>query len=94
MPLHYAVQRRGPKKVLIALTGGPGQSGVSSASSLAISLDPALRRYRLATLDQRGTGKSGVLSCPNLQALRALDPFKTQSVANCASRIGPRRCTA
>jgi pimeloyl-ACP methyl ester carboxylesterase len=91
VPLHYAVQRRGPKKILIALSGGPGQSAVSSASSFAISLDPALRRYRLAVLDQRGTGKSGVLSCPNLQRLRSLDPYTPQAVANCANRIGPRR---
>jgi pimeloyl-ACP methyl ester carboxylesterase len=89
--LHYAVQRRGPKKVLIALSGGPGQSAISSASSFAISLDPALRRYRLAVLDQRGTGKSGVLSCPNLQRLRSLDAYTPQAVANCANRIGPRR---
>jgi pimeloyl-ACP methyl ester carboxylesterase len=89
--LHYAIQRRGPKKVLIALSGGPGQSAVSSASSFAISLDPALRRYRLAVLDQRGTGGSGVLSCPNLQRLRSLDPYKPQGVLNCANRIGPRR---
>jgi pimeloyl-ACP methyl ester carboxylesterase len=89
--LHYAIQRGGPKKVLIALSGGPGQSGVSSASSFAITLDPALRRYRLAVLDQRGTGESGVLSCPNLQRLRSLDAYTPQAVANCANRIGPRR---
>jgi pimeloyl-ACP methyl ester carboxylesterase len=89
--LHYAVERQGPRKVLIALSGGPGQSAVSSASSFAISLDPALRRYRLAVLDQRGTGKSGVLSCPNLQRLRSLDAYRPQAVANCANRIGPRR---
>jgi pimeloyl-ACP methyl ester carboxylesterase len=91
VPLHYAVQRRGPKKVLIALSGGPGQSAVSSASSFAISLDPALRRYRLAVLDQRGTGSSGVLSCPNLQRLRSLDAYTPQAVLNCANRIGPGR---
>jgi len=91
VPLHYAVQRRGPKKVVIALSGGPGQSAVSSASSFAISLDPALRRYRLAVLDQRGTGSSGVLSCPNLQRLRSLDAYTPQAVLNCANRIGPRR---
>ena len=89
--LHYAVQRDGPRKLLIALSGGPGQSAVSSASSFAISLDPALRRYRLAVLDQRGTGTSGVLECPNLQRLRSLDPYTPQAVANCANRIGPRR---
>jgi pimeloyl-ACP methyl ester carboxylesterase len=91
VPLHYAIQRRGPRKVLIALSGGPGQSAVSSASSFAISLDPALRRYRLAVLDQRGTGKSGVLSCPNLQRLRSLDAYTPQAVLNCANRIGPKR---
>jgi pimeloyl-ACP methyl ester carboxylesterase len=89
--LHYAVQRDGPRKLLIALSGGPGQSAVSSASSFAISLDPALRRYRLAVLDQRGTGDSGALDCPNLQRLRSLDPYTPQAVANCANRIGPRR---
>ncbi|MGZ8635199.1 MAG: alpha/beta fold hydrolase, partial [Solirubrobacteraceae bacterium] len=89
--LHYAVQRHGPRKLLIALSGGPGQSAVSSASSFAISLDPALRLYRLAVLDQRGTGKSGVLECPNLQRLRSLDPYTPQAVANCADRIGARR---
>jgi pimeloyl-ACP methyl ester carboxylesterase len=89
--LHYAIQRNGPRKVLIALSGGPGQSAVSSGSSFGISLDPALRRYRLAVLDQRGTGGSGVLDCPNLQRLRSLDPYRPQAVANCAAKIGARR---
>ena len=72
--LHYAVQRDGPRKLLIALSGGPGQSAVSSASSFAISLDPALRRYRLAVLDQRGTGKSGVLELPQPAAAALAGP--------------------
>jgi pimeloyl-ACP methyl ester carboxylesterase len=89
--LHYAIQRDGPRPVLIALAGGPGQAGVAGASSFALSLEPALRSYRLATLDQRGTGTSGALSCPNLQRLRSLDALKPASVAACANRIGPRR---
>jgi pimeloyl-ACP methyl ester carboxylesterase len=89
--LHYAVQRRGPKPVLIALAGGPGQAGVAAASSYALSLEPALRRYRVAVLDQRGTGESGALSCPNLQRLRSLDALLPASVAACANRIGARR---
>jgi pimeloyl-ACP methyl ester carboxylesterase len=91
VPLHYAVQRLGPKPVLVALAGGPGQAGVAAASSFALSLEPALRRYRIAVLDQRGTGDSGALSCPNLQRLRSLDPLQPASVAACANRIGPRR---
>jgi pimeloyl-ACP methyl ester carboxylesterase len=91
VPLHYAVQRHGPKPVLVALSGGPGQSSVASASSFAISLGPALRRYRVAVLDQRGTGESGVLDCPNLQRLRSLDAFLPAEVGACAARIGPQR---
>jgi pimeloyl-ACP methyl ester carboxylesterase len=89
--LHYAVQRRGPRPVLIALSGGPGQSGVDSASSYALSLEPALRRYRIAVIDQRGTGASGALSCPNLQRLRSLDALLPAAVAACAGRIGAGR---
>jgi pimeloyl-ACP methyl ester carboxylesterase len=91
VPLHYAVQRHGPRPILIALSGGPGQAGVAAASSFALSLEPTLRRYRIAVLDQRGTGQSGVLSCPNLQRLRSLDALLPASVAACAGRIGPRR---
>jgi pimeloyl-ACP methyl ester carboxylesterase len=89
--LHFAIQRHGPKPVLIALSGGPGQSSLQAASSFALSLEPALRRYRLAVVDQRGTGKSGVLDCPNLQQLRSLDAFLPAAVGACADRIGPRR---
>ena len=89
--LHYAVQRHGPRPVLIALAGGPGQAAVAAASSFALSLEPALHRYRIAVLDQRGTGESGALSCPNLQRLRSLDALLPASVAACANRIGPRR---
>jgi pimeloyl-ACP methyl ester carboxylesterase len=91
VPLHYAVQRLGPKPVLVALSGGPGQAGVAAATSYALSLEPARRRYRIAVLDQRGTGESGALSCPNLQRLGSLDALLPAAVAECANRIGPRR---
>ncbi|MDP9344583.1 MAG: alpha/beta hydrolase, partial [Actinomycetota bacterium] len=89
--LRYAVQAKGPKPVLIALSGGPGQSAVSSASSFAVSLAPMLRRYRLAVLDQRGTGASGALVCPGVQRLLSLDAFLSQALEACANRVGPRR---
>jgi pimeloyl-ACP methyl ester carboxylesterase len=93
IPLHFAARTSFPRtgKILIALTGGPGQPGVDFATSSATSLAPALRQYRLVTLDQRGTGKSGVLRCPQVQALRDLDAFLPQTVAGCAAQIGPRR---
>jgi pimeloyl-ACP methyl ester carboxylesterase len=91
--LHYAAQRSFPRtgKILIALTGGPGQPGLDFATSSALNLEPALRQYRLVVLDQRGTGKSGVLRCPQVQSLRTLDPFLPQTVAGCAAQVGPRR---
>jgi pimeloyl-ACP methyl ester carboxylesterase len=89
--LHYAIQRRGPKRILIGLAGGPGQPTIAAASSFALALEPALRRYRLAVLDQRGTGTSGVLDCPGLQGLRSLDALEPGAVGACANRIGARR---
>ena len=41
--------------------------------SFATSLDPLLKRYRLVVLDQRGTGLSGALNCPQLQRVKGLD---------------------
>jgi pimeloyl-ACP methyl ester carboxylesterase len=91
--LHFAAQRSFPHtgKILIALTGGPGQPGIDFATPSSLSLEPALRQYRLVVLDQRGTGESGVLRCPQVQALRTLDPFLPQTVAGCAAQVGPRR---
>jgi pimeloyl-ACP methyl ester carboxylesterase len=91
--LKVAVQRRVPasRPVLVALSGGPGQSSVSAADSFAYSLAPALKRYRLVVLDQRGTGQSGALSCPVIQREDGLAPVVPQELADCADRIGPRR---
>jgi pimeloyl-ACP methyl ester carboxylesterase len=91
--LRFAAQRSFPRtgKLLIALAGGPGQPAIDAATSFALALEPALRQYRLAVVDQRGTGESGVLRCPRVQALRDLDPFFPSVVAGCAAQIGPRR---
>src|SRR3954471_6761964 len=92
LAIKYAVQRHVPasRPVLVALSGGPGQSSVSAANSFAFSLGPALKRYRLAVLDQRGTGDSGALDCPVIQHEDALAPVVPQELADCAARIGPR----
>lgn len=82
-------QRRKP--VLVALAGGPGQGAVSFGSSFADSLRPALAKYRLAVIDQRGTGGSGALSCPQLQKLSTLGTGTPAQAARCAREIGPRR---
>jgi pimeloyl-ACP methyl ester carboxylesterase len=83
--------RKGAGGFLLALAGGPGQPSVPFAESFRTSLAPALAHRRLVLLDQRGTGASGVLSCPPLQALGTLDVVNTRIVESCANALGPRR---
>jgi pimeloyl-ACP methyl ester carboxylesterase len=80
-----------PGGILIALSGGPGQASVAAASSFATTLQPALRRYQLVVLDQRGSGQSGALSCPALQPLPDNVNYTAQDTADCANLIGPDR---
>jgi pimeloyl-ACP methyl ester carboxylesterase len=91
--LKIAVQRGGAasRPILVALSGGPGQASVAAADSFEYSLEPALKRYRLAVLDQRGTGRSGALSCPVIQNEDGLAPVVPQELADCATQIGARR---
>jgi pimeloyl-ACP methyl ester carboxylesterase len=83
--------RKGATGFLLALSGGPGQPAIAYADSFRSSLAPALAHRRLVLVDQRGTGESGALQCPPLQALGTLDVVNTRIVASCAARLGPRR---
>jgi pimeloyl-ACP methyl ester carboxylesterase len=79
------------RPLLVALTGGPGQGGVQAARGFSFSLAPMLRRYRLAVVDQRGTGRSDPLDCPALQRIRAPAAITADEVARCSDAVGPRR---
>lgn len=79
------------KKALLALTGGPGQPGVTFGPSYASGFAGLLDDYSLVVLDQRGTGGSFALSCPEIQGIDSLAPLYPQDVAGCAARIGPAR---
>src|SRR3954449_10307536 len=73
---------------ILALSGGPGQAGVSLLSDFADSMRPAGRRG-VVVLDQRGTGFSGVLRC---KALEKSDLLKAgREAAECAKKLGVRR---
>jgi pimeloyl-ACP methyl ester carboxylesterase len=79
--------------VLLFLTGGPGQPGVSLIPRVVSRLGAALAGYRLVMFDQRGTG-AAALECPALQAdagssdLTVVPPV---AVTTCAMQIGPNR---
>jgi pimeloyl-ACP methyl ester carboxylesterase len=80
-----------PRGVLLMLTGGPGQPGVSLLSRIRGYLHAdVLREYRLVMFDQRGTGPHGI-NCPSLQAAVGGSDFLTAPagvVEDCAQRIG------
>ncbi|MCW2968224.1 MAG: alpha/beta fold hydrolase [Solirubrobacteraceae bacterium] len=81
----------GKKKVLLALTGGPGQPGVAFGPSFQSEFKPLLRDHRLVVLDQRGTGGSSALNCPEIQYIDTLSPLYASDTAGCAARLGPPR---
>lgn len=91
--IRYAIPRGGTgrDRALLALTGGPGQPGVAFGPSYKSAFGGLLRDRTLVVLDQRGTGGSHALDCPELQGLDAVEPIFPQDVAGCAARVGPAR---
>jgi len=82
-----------PRGVLLFLTGGPGEPGISFVPRIVGRLGPALRGYRLVMLDQRGTG-AGALDCPALQRQMGASDLTVPAAAavrSCAAAIGPDR---
>ncbi|MER7671672.1 alpha/beta fold hydrolase [Kitasatospora sp. NPDC096128] len=80
-----------PRGDLLFLSGGPGQSSVSSIRQMAGKLEPVLKDYRLVMFDQRGTGR-GALQCPGLQEDMGSSDLavpRKQSIAECAAALGP-----
>src|SRR3954469_12211859 len=89
IPIRFAYKGnlRG-KPPILALSGGPGQAGVSLLSDFADSMRPA-GKHGVVVLDQRGTGFSGVLRC---KALERSDLLKAgREAAECAKKLGVRR---
>ena len=83
-------QRRATKAPLVALAGGPGQSASAAFSFDSLALfGNALDRRDLIVVDQRGSGRSGLLRCPRLERSNILRA--SAAAADCAKRLGPRR---
>src|SRR4051812_5104269 len=73
---------------ILALSGGPGQAGVSLLQDFADSMRPAGRRATVV-LDQRGTGFSGVLRCRPLEKSDLLKAGR--EAEQCAHKLGATR---
>jgi pimeloyl-ACP methyl ester carboxylesterase len=78
----------GGKQAVFALAGGPGQGNSTVTLSFNRTL-PLPRDHYLVVFDQRGTGRSGALNCPELER-ETKRPVDVRAEA-CAKRLGPKR---
>jgi pimeloyl-ACP methyl ester carboxylesterase len=74
---------------IVAVEGGPGYASTNfdSAKSYRAVFGPLLRRRDLVLIDQRGTGHSQAVNCPQLQ--RGMVP-ELIATASCANQFGAR----
>ena len=70
---------------IVAMEGGPGYGSIGSASSYRFMLRPLLRTRDLILMDQRGTGSSEAIDCPDLQRGRG---DYVDAVRACAEQLG------
>jgi pimeloyl-ACP methyl ester carboxylesterase len=70
---------------IVAAEGGPGYPSIGSAGSYRFMLGSLRRRHDLIVVDNRGTGSSGAINCPRLQAGRGT---YSREVGRCARRLG------
>ncbi len=78
----------GGRHAVIALAGGPGQGNSTVTDSFNRDI-PLPKDDYLVVFDQRGTGRSGALDCPELER-ETKRPLDVRAAA-CADRLGPKR---
>src|SRR3954453_14435194 len=82
-----AGQERG---AIFALAGGPGQPATQFTSDFVFAFGDESTRRDIVTFDQRGTGRSGLLRCPEIERVVLLSRYP-ESGEKCAERLGERR---
>jgi pimeloyl-ACP methyl ester carboxylesterase len=80
---------RGRGGHLMYLSGGPGGAGIVEMVDVMFELPELARRYTVIGFDQRGTGRSGLLRCRELERDGRLR--SSSAAERCARRLGPRR---
>jgi pimeloyl-ACP methyl ester carboxylesterase len=74
---------------LMYLSGGPGGAGVFEMIDVLFEVPQLARDYTVLGFDQRGTGRSGLLRCKELERDGRLR--STRAGEQCARRLGPAR---
>ena len=75
-------------EAIVGLAGGPGQAVIPFATDFAQEMGSALATRDLIVFDQRGTGSSGALSCPEFANPNILKPAL---VGTCGEQLGATR---
>ena len=70
---------------IVAFEGGPGYGSIGSAAAYRFLFAPLLRDRDLILMDQRGTGGSDTIDCPDLQNYAG---DYAVSVGECADQLG------
>ena len=69
---------------VLYLAGGPGQSAIDTWPEIAPALDDVLAHRNVILLDQRGTGGSAPLTCPEATPKAAATPAATATARHAA----------
>jgi pimeloyl-ACP methyl ester carboxylesterase len=82
LPIGYAIlPATGPKTgTIFFLSGGPGESAVVYTGLVRRELAPLRASHDIVMVDQRGTGRSGAVSCDAVRTVQA-----------CAKKLGSKR---
>ncbi|HEY0632272.1 MAG TPA: alpha/beta hydrolase, partial [Thermoleophilaceae bacterium] len=77
---------------IVAVEGGPGFPSIGSRSEYQGTYGPLLRTRNLLLVDNRGTGRSGLIDCRDLQSFGGVTstPGFPTRVAGCARQINRR----
>jgi pimeloyl-ACP methyl ester carboxylesterase len=87
---HQAGAGTGERGAIFALAGGPGQPATQFTSDFVFAFGDEASNRDVVTFDQRGTGRSGLLRCPEVERVVLLSRYP-ESGQRCAERLGDRR---
>ena len=72
--------------LIVGAEGGPGYATTEARANYLVLFAPLLDRRDLLLMDNRGTGLSGAIACPALQAMRGQT---VAAVGACGRSLGP-----
>jgi pimeloyl-ACP methyl ester carboxylesterase len=78
---------RPDRGTIVAVEGGPGYPSTESRAYYRDLFAPMMDRYDLLLVDNRGTGRSAPIRCPQLQSYQG---NRNVAIARCGRKLGPR----